>query len=838
MVAMLLIGTTNVWAQEFTGRIEQYPASDYATKNITFKLSDIATALETDTTTLAADLDAWYEGKDTVNNYLTLVQADDTKSIDYTQGSPGGFWMNSEGTARAWTDGGLTWYNTIWWDTAEDVFAFAVGQYPDTLAVGNATNAKMELTYNNKTVTFNIGIDVIARPTVDLMADTIAMSAIEVVAEHNITMTQYPKTGWDATNFSVDLTESFGKLGDANIDAVAANMGKMLYAQFLAVQDGTTMTIDSLRNTSTATPEPGWWFSPEYNEGTGEYTNVCQTSGYDGSINRFYLASLALDPATKEFTGGIGQYPGNLTPSDEPLTASFYLVHQGKAIKFNIALTIEEKPVVSFDNMTEAGSKVYDIELFPNVDGTYLLDIPAMETALGCAADEWTWQALAAENSITSDFTANGGYWMNRDGYVCSWGQSHALYTEPGDGDSIVKIGFNTSTVTYKAGDVQPFTHYYTFGEKYYKIQVNVTFIEKPALELEIAAREGLNVYIKPDASNYTTDAMKTTLDSELITNAIGAAGATGYTLYAITKPIAATDSTEAVPSAMTDQYSCDPNPGFWMTAEEEAAENGNNAFRGTWGTNSFGMTYANNIFTWYQIPGQRSAGDEYWATFYLVNSATNKAIQYDVHVLYTDEEIKEAVVVGSEDVILINDPLDQINKEINLQTAADSLGIDDPALFGSAELKVLKTSTSYTGSNDLYDDAMGWYLNANGHYISAEKNPEEAAIAPINLGYDWDYASVDGFALWTFSGTGQGLADGTIIRTKVALEYDSKQYVFNIQIMNEVTATGIQNVAADAKADGNVYDIAGRIVRKNATSVDGLANGIYIFNGKKYIVK
>lgn len=36
----------------------------------------------------------------------------------------------------------------------------------------------------------------------------------------------------------------------------------------------------------------------------------------------------------------------------------------------------------------------------------------------------------------------------------------------------------------------------------------------------------------------------------------------------------------------------------------------------------------------------------------------------------------------------------------------------------------------------------------------------------------------------------------------------------------------------------GNVYGIDGRLVRRDATSLEGLPKGMYIQNGKKYVVK
>ena len=50
---------------------------------------------------------------------------------------------------------------------------------------------------------------------------------------------------------------------------------------------------------------------------------------------------------------------------------------------------------------------------------------------------------------------------------------------------------------------------------------------------------------------------------------------------------------------------------------------------------------------------------------------------------------------------------------------------------------------------------------------------------------------------------------------------------------------TGIDSlVDAINAAEGNIYNLNGQLVRANATSHDGLAKGVYIQNGKKFIVK
>lgn len=60
----------------------------------------------------------------------------------------------------------------------------------------------------------------------------------------------------------------------------------------------------------------------------------------------------------------------------------------------------------------------------------------------------------------------------------------------------------------------------------------------------------------------------------------------------------------------------------------------------------------------------------------------------------------------------------------------------------------------------------------------------------------------------------------------------------FNYLGSIESYETGIVNVNANAQNNGDVYSINGVKVRANANSLKGLEKGLYIMNGKKYVVK
>jgi hypothetical protein len=49
---------------------------------------------------------------------------------------------------------------------------------------------------------------------------------------------------------------------------------------------------------------------------------------------------------------------------------------------------------------------------------------------------------------------------------------------------------------------------------------------------------------------------------------------------------------------------------------------------------------------------------------------------------------------------------------------------------------------------------------------------------------------------------------------------------------------TGIETTKTDVAENHSVYNLQGVLVKKNATSLEGLPYGMYIMNGKKFMVK
>lgn len=56
---------------------------------------------------------------------------------------------------------------------------------------------------------------------------------------------------------------------------------------------------------------------------------------------------------------------------------------------------------------------------------------------------------------------------------------------------------------------------------------------------------------------------------------------------------------------------------------------------------------------------------------------------------------------------------------------------------------------------------------------------------------------------------------------------------------LDEPVSNGITTITSKQQAqDGNIYNLNGQLIKSHATSTDGLAKGIYIQNGKKFIIK
>ena len=128
---------------------------------------------------------------------------------------------------------------------------------------------------------------------------------------------------------------------------------------------------------------------------------------------------------------------------------------------------------------------------------------------------------------------------------------------------------------------------------------------------------------------------------------------------------------------------------------------------------------------------------------------------------------------------------------------------------------------------------AVGTYLNVTAEngipvnsYVLSGKSTDNS-VAGL-----WYYRTAKtkskGFRGWLETVTTEGQAS-------IGLDYEINGIVEHVA----GDPTGIGEILINPNAvNGNVYNLNGQLIRRNATSLDGLAAGVYVSNGKKYVVK
>lgn len=841
---------------QYKAEITTDPVEDYIAGYVNFDPIEIATALGTDTATLhkaISDGGAFY------------IKTADGKSNEYT-GNTNEFWMNNEGVAQGYGDEGTSWFCGILYEPAgtdaetgatwSDSVYISFGQMPGVFKKIYTPSTLKTTTYlvvGEKEVSFEVIQNVNPAPEPTLPAAVTTLSKLTIVKDYELVLPFIVGKSYEGKTYSATLDGIYEALGvsQAELDASVADYvyTQVVNSQPIISEDGIETgeyiytLADSLAIPADAAADAWYGRYVNYDEATATEValGINAPMAWASGHSTFYTQGITLTEG--EYSIVSGQFPGNLAEGDTDYTYH-YIVAGDKAARIKISVKMEVPEVVDPNKMVKVGETT--IQVSADIDNNYAtkgftIDMEAIVAALGCTTDDLVdVYAYAQDGSFSDNHTeGSGGFYYNADGKIENWGSNASCFiarTSTSLQDGAYTIGQMSGAFTDITEDttVKP-QLIFQFGQNYYIVTVEYTVKAPKQGGEEVVftkvAEDVIMIQIVPSPDTYPWGTTST-IDIDFVESKIGTRD---FTLYTDLYTAPAEGETEGTWS-FTKNYTCTPAPGFWYATDTYENKEGKFVVNHSgWGNNSFGLTYASGVITWYQYPGLRSAGDAYSANLYAVNEETGAYVQYNLYVEYV-ETVVETEIAGEEEVIAaIDNPEDLTYTKVDLTAAATALGIDNPDLFGSAEVKILKNSITYT--SEFYDETMGWFLDENGWCYDVNNNPDEAMTAPVNLGYDWDFASYD-FNFFTTS-MGDAPADGVIYSTKVALEYDAKLYIFNVKIMNRETATGIENIDAANKVNaGNVYDLSGRLVRKNATSVKGLANGVYLLNGKKYIVK
>jgi len=830
LTAMAMLFAISANAQKtFTGAVEQYLNDSYKTSSITFSLTEIATALDTDTATLVAALDTWYSAPKENTSMFFDAANDTTYSDNYTQGTAGGFWMDAYSVPMSW-GAGCAWFNKLGWSVEDDEFVITVGQYPG-LEPNQRFSTTFVMEFNDKKVNFDISLTTIAKPEIDV---TPILSKLTVVGSTTIDVHQYVRGGYNSDVLRVSLTEASEKLG-LQMSALSEFLDDYLYCKAMSTDINTEdLASDTLTNDATANGV-GWWLRGIYDEDTGELTGECASATYSSSSLFFAEQFTVVDDSLQFY---VGQYPNAFSGKEEQTFYVYvYLLNGTNAYCIRINLIIDAREAIDPDKLEKVGEQEYNIaaEVNNNYNQTrFDFDMDAILEALGCTIDDlldvYSW---ADEGEMSNNHTeSSGGFYYNDEGYICSWGTSASFF-----------IALTSNFKNPKYGIGQMANHFsnieepqtvsaeliFKFEAKYYVVKVNYTV--KPVGWKEPGEEEEEVVYnllatlrwtkqMQP-AGYYEWD-IKDTIDVENIKNILGADSYDVYTDYY--KKVSDTDSALVWSDTNTMGHG---DAGFWWGSTNYEYEGMSVVSNDGWSpsgsnTSSFGIEWLNTgVVTFYQIPDFAKVGDVYNANLYFASETkegkvtTFNYIRYILTVKYVEEIVPEAKTIATFTLNLpARDPEDAEN---GMYTPYDLTPMYEA--FGCTPEEFEENGTWMAIDKDglmsnNFDELEGFALDKDG------KLTDDDTDLVAKLGY---VAEESAFFSWI-------LDNENLSKTytfTIYAYYDNQRCEFSITIGD---AAAINFVEAN-KTDGKMFDLTGRLV-KNAT------RGIYIKDGKKFLVK
>ena len=803
MLIASFLFSTNVMAQ-FKYDITEEVKPDYATTNVEFSLAEVAAQLECSVEDLVAALDEWKSSGYPETTIFALENPDGTVSTTHSA-DYGGYYMNKDGSLDWWGSNGY-WYSQLSWDAENDKLYIMIGQSPNKpLTAGDYCKCLLSINLNGNKATFEISLTIIASEGIDKTPVT-TWADLEIVGQTTYSRTQVPNNEWYNEPNQVD-TKGIAELLGIDPEYMAEKFHYMLYAK---VFDTTNETWNpELTNTFTATPSPGFWFSTGVWDEVNQKESAELTHGSYGTNNKFWVASLAYMSEVDSVYCTIGQYP-EAWQLGENHTADIYIVYGEKAYVITYSITVDVNDLNPITNYNKLGSETITLSRNPRngwelpdtcaIDMTKILNLFA-EAGSTITPDDLTLYATDEYGSISDEYSTDSiGFWFTPEGAMTFYSAGskgfYVDYVLDKDNNKCFAIG-NTPDV-FTGGEKCGATLYFINGSNYYEFIIDME-MEKTSYTLETCEiiEKDLVVELVPSASVWEIGKTDASDIAELLGTSTG-------TLYGI-----------ALDSTITNNYTVSEattygGGGFWMSPDNE---DGYAFADGYSGTGSFAIWYYQDQFTWFTIPGFRQPGEQSQATFYIANLWDGIAVKLNVTLKFVNE-IK--TYNGSEEIIIAGrDPEtdDCVEMPIDMTNCYNVLGCTEEEFFNEGFLGTYTRDGEL--SNYYYDSAYGFQFDSEGFACDDFNNL--ACHVDITEGIVRAFIQNDEDVDKEFKVT-------------IVASYNNKDYAFFVTI-NTDKATSIKTIETSNNKDGHIYDLSGR-------KVNNPSKGIYIRNGKKFIVK
>ena len=422
-----------------------------------------------------------------------------------------------------------------------------------------------------------------------------------------------------------ELTPQYYQVNMSEVKQLIGTGYPVLYAKTDGSDDGYTASY-------TCDPNPGFWMN-----GQGYVTT------WDNSDSRWGVCYGTNNETYTSPTFFFYQYPDRCKNGDI-YKGDIYLVNEetGKCITYHITLTFKET-ALEIQSVAERNVAIEAVtsDQYP-IEQSYRVDMNEVKQLIGTDSPTLYAKTIVTSSDgsniiYTKDYTYNPhpGFWLNNKGYVSTWDST----------DSRWGIGFGTKDENGKVIYESPtffFSRYpercnagYVFKGDVFLVNeetgkcityhITLTFVE-PKLAIQSVAERA--VEIEPLTSDDYPIGQSYKVDMNEVKQLIDTYNPVLYAKTIIT-------SSYGSSIIYTSDYTCKPNPGFWMNNKGFATLHDNSESRwsicyGTKDENG-NVIYDSPTFFFFQHPNHCKGGDAFKGNVYLVNEETGKCITYQI---------------------------------------------------------------------------------------------------------------------------------------------------------------------------------------------------------------
>lgn len=711
----------------------------------------------------AGDLCGWGDITEETRGYCVKIQEPESGMIDYLGAHHNGVWNEGET------------FTAYWGFVAND----------------KAALVKVVVTFGAAEET----PDEPDEPAVELPEAETTIANLQIVGTATVSNERYYTQGYETSDLALVIPNMAEALG-VDKATLAQAFSQMVYVDQFS--EGTNAGVLNL-----LTVTDGWlrtYIDSETDEITGEMIGAMY-----GADDDVYVQQMAYNAENDSVTFVMGQMPGGLELGDARFV-NLYVVYGNKAFIIKYSVNFVEPPFNGLEDMNKVGEQTIAISQQPTNDYsfvTFSIDLEAIAALLGAEnSADIQMQALGANGGLSNDHTANnGGWWLTSEGIVTNWGSNSAFFVEPSANNTWTEFHAGQFPDASAGGDTFTGKFYLTYGQNYYELTVNYTIEEKQDVidpdELHVVAQR--NITIAQELNDAYAWSEGTGIPYEYLVETIGTAAPH---LYALSQ-----ESTDENP-VFIDEYTCDPKPGFWLTADGKQS---------TWGASSpWGISIAveaadeSLIFNCIQFPGQTTIGDTYTGSFYLANPENGAMLQ--VNLIYNIvENVSAFETVGEETLVLKVSNDDECHQAIALEEIAAKMGFEtEDDLLNSLCLSGVNAMGVYV---DPVEPSNGMLLTQDG-YIDME-------AGTVGIYFDggtiYSYCNEEVPAEWKAN-------------VELCFQLEGKRYILHITLVGADIYddyVGVRSVSTTAAK--TIYDLQGRQVKI-------AQKGIYIVNGQKVI--